>query len=77
MSDDVIEDMRNLLRSARFPPWKVELVLPRMVEACVAVGMLVPQGHGWYKVTPRIAQEDAWQRVWDLLEAQGVKDGAE
>ena len=74
-SDDFVAALRDIMRSWRWPEPRIEQNLPKVIEICVKVGILVPRGDGFI-VTELSQDDDAWERVWELFETEGIGEGS-
>ncbi len=70
---DFVEDLRTLMRSWNSPEARIEESLPRVIRACVRVGILVQIDDNGFEVTDSVQDADAWERVWEILEKEGIE----
>ncbi len=71
---DFVETLKDLMRSWRWPEWQIDQELPKFLEVCEGVGMIVPTEYG-YEVTARVTDPQAWDTVKKHLEEMGMLGG--
>ncbi len=71
---DFVETLKDLMRSWRWPEWQIDQELPKLLEVCEGVGMIVPTDYG-YEVTARVTDPAAWEAVNRHLKELGLVGG--
>ncbi len=72
--EDFVETLRDMMRSWQWPEWQIDQELPRFLEVCEGVGMIVPKEDG-YEVTARVTDPAAWEAVNRHLKELGLVGG--
>lgn len=70
-----VEDLHQLLHTWGYPEWQVQEVLPRIVRVFEGVGILRRFDDDVYLVTEFADDDPSWDRVWELLEKEGIAGG--
>ncbi len=73
--DDVIDDVRNLLRSWGWTEDRIGADLPRIIQVFVEVGTLAPVQADGFEVTELVSSDEAWKRFRDLARERGIGGG--
>ena len=69
--DNVIEDLRSLLRSWGWTEGRIDAIQPRLIQACVEVGILAPVRDDRFEVTELVSSDEAWKRFRELARERG------
>ncbi len=72
--EDFVETLRDMMRSWQWPEWQIDQELPRFLEVCEGVGIIVPTDYG-YEVTARVTDPAAWEAVNRHLKELGLVGG--
>ena len=72
MEDEMIESLRNLMRSWGWTESRIDAKLPVVLAACVDVGILVRIGDDGFETTDLLHDEAAWQRLQILLRERNI-----
>ena len=72
VEDGMIEDIRNLMRSWGWTETMIDRNLPRLVQACIEIGILVPIEGDGFEITDLLDDEGAWDRLQRLLQDRGI-----
>ena len=72
MEDDMIESLRNLMRSWGWTEGRIDMNLPLVLQACVDAGILVRIADDGFETTDLLHDEAAWQRLQILLRERNV-----
>ncbi len=75
MEDEMIESLRDLLRSWGWTEDRIDTRLPQILRACVDVGILVPVKDDGFEATDLLHDEGAWDRLQHLLRERRVEGG--
>ncbi len=75
MADEMIESLRDLLRSWGWTEVRIDSSLPEILQACVEVGILVRVKDDGFEITDLLHDEGAWDRLQRLLRERGVEGG--
>ena len=75
MEDDLIESLRDLLRSWGWTEATIDARLPQILQACVDVGILVPVKDDGFEATVLLHDEGAWDQLQRLLRERRVEGG--
>lgn len=66
-----VDDIKNMLREWNWPEWRIQRDCPKIVQAFVEVGILRVTTQGT-EVTPLVADNDAWDKAWKIVERDGL-----
>ncbi len=75
MDDEMIESLRDLLRSWGWTEARIDSSLPGILRAFVDIGILVPVKDDGFEITDLLHDEGAWDRLQRLLRERGVEGG--
>ncbi len=75
IEDEMIESLRDLLRSWGWTEATIDASLPQILQACVDVGILVPVKDDGFEATDLLRDEGAWDRLQHLLRERRVEGG--
>ena len=75
INDEMIEGLRDLLRSWGWTEAAIAGRLPQILRACVDVGILVRVKDDGFEVTDLLHDEGAWDRLQRLLRERRVESG--
>lgn len=67
-------ELRGLLKKWNLPDWQINEYWPRILDVFVGVGILKPTDQG-FDLTPRAADDAAWEAAWAALEKEGIVGG--
>ncbi len=73
--DNVIEDVRSLLRSWGWTEDRIDADLPRLIQVCVEVGILAPVRGDGFEVTEFVSSDEAWKRFRELARERAIGGG--
>lgn len=68
----MIEGLRNLMRSWGWTETMIDASLPKIIEVCVEVGVLVPIRDDGFEVTDLVSDEGTWTKILGLLRERGI-----
>ena len=75
MDDDMIESLRDLLRSWGWTEAAIDARIPQILRACVDVGILVRVKDDGFEITDLLHDEGAWDALQRLLRERRVEGG--
>jgi len=71
MDGEFVETLRKLMREWHWSESQIDESLPKVLEACRRVGVVVWR-NGELVGTELIEDDEAWDRVWKELEKEGI-----
>ena len=75
IEDEMIESLRDLLRSWGWTEAMIDSRLPQILQACVDVGILIRVKDDGFEITDLLHDEGAWDALERLLRERGVEGG--
>ena len=75
INDEMIEGLRDLLRSWGWTEATIDARLPQILQACVDVGILVPLKDDGFEPSDLLLDEGAWDALERLLRERYVEGG--
>ena len=75
VEDEMIESLRDLLRSWGWTEAQIDSRLPQILLACIDVGIHVPVKDDGFEATDLLNDEGAWDTLQRLLRERRVEGG--
>ena len=75
VEDEMIESLRDFLRSWGWTEATIDVRLPQILQACVDVGILVRVRDDGFEITNLLHDEGAWDALQRLLRERHVEGG--
>ncbi len=70
---DYVAELGRMLREWNWPDWSIEVVLPKIVDVLVGLGIL-ERVSGGYEPTSKAESPAAWTAAWALLGEEGIDE---